>query len=99
MQSQGGSISGFGAGRDSALAVAKMPTPDFIIKYEPVNTPTPTPIGGEEETVCGIEMDAISRVRDLIESGRTTPGRVRIYANLNPIVEVSVSFPPRPPAR
>lgn len=76
------------------LAVARAPMPDFIIKYEPVNTPTP--VGGEEEMVCGNEMDAISRVRDLIETGRTTPGRVWIYANLNPVVEVSVSFPPRP---
>jgi hypothetical protein len=87
--------------RSNSFAVAKpSPTiPDYLIKYEPVNEPSPP--GGLEEQVCGTEADAIEVVQRLIENGRTTPGRVRIYGNLNPIIQTSVSFPPsgRPTSR
>lgn len=77
--------------------VAPLTAPDFIIKYDlpPQDGPcSPTPNNGHEEAVHGVETDAVEAIRRLIEAGRTTPGRVRLYVNAQAVVEASVLFPP-----
>lgn len=86
-----------GYATDNRLAVAKAVPPTFIIKYEPTNQPSGP--DGCEERVIGTEADAIETIQRLIEEGRTTPGRVQLYGNLNPIIQTSVSFPPKASGR
>jgi hypothetical protein len=56
----------------------------------------PCPPGGCEESLVGSESDAVALVQALIEQGRTTPGRVQIYANVNALIGVAVTFPKNP---
>lgn len=83
---------------------ARAGPPDFIIKYDRspgLDVPRPAPIGSSdcEEAVYGTEADAIEAVQRLVESGQTTPGRVRVYQNMSPVIQTSVQFAPSSPKR
>lgn len=91
--SQGIGMASIHPQRDRDVRTEKMTAPDFVIKYESVRD-EPTPPGGFEEQLVGSESDAVAYVQALIEQGRTTPGRVQIYANVRAQVGVAVTFPP-----
>jgi hypothetical protein len=84
-----------GQARAVRLEKSSIPIPDWIIKYEPVNEPCPP--GGLEEFVNGSDDEVIAAVQRLIENGRTTPSRCRIYANTQVSIHTSVQFAPSPP--